>query len=60
MVAYIRMEQILFLSARKFRQQLDSEGEVVTFKSLQDLFTALHTCDVSHHVTRIGTFSKQP
>ena len=33
MVAYIRMEQILFYSARKFRQQLDSEGQVVTFRS---------------------------
>ena len=24
------------------------------------LFTALHTCDVSHHMTWIGTFSKWP
>ena len=49
MVAYIRMEKKTFFSfARKFRQRLDSEGEVVTFSLDMTLFTASHTCDVSH------------
>ena len=47
MLAYIRMEQILFFSTRKFRQQLDSKGEFVTFWSWHDAF---HCCT---HVRRI-------
>ena len=42
------------------RQRLDSEGEAVTSGFDKTLFTDLHTCDVSHHVTRIRPFSKWP
>ena len=32
LVFHSLLNRILFFSARKFRQQLDSEGEVVTFR----------------------------
>ena len=43
-----REKKTSFFFARKFRQRLDSEGEVVTFSLDMTLFTASHTCDVSH------------
>ena len=54
LVAYIRMDQILFFFARKFRQQSDSEGEVVTFRSWrwgQDAFHYLTHTRVTYHIT---------
>ena len=62
-----------FFFACKFRQQPNREGEIHSgtfvhtyvhtyIRSGLDMtpFTTLHTCDVSHQVTWIETFSKWP
>ena len=44
-------------SARKFRQQLNNSGTKLLLSGLDmTLFTALHTCDVSHHVPKSDHF----
>ena len=61
MVAYIRMEQILlFFPLVNFGIGWTARTKLLLSGLDMTLFTAKQTCDVSHHVTCVGTFSKWP